>query len=274
MKYNIIYIGNYYKIPEMIYHNEYMCLKGIICEANKINDELITFSLVRNIPFSAIKSTKDIINTIKDNITKIDFFIMCSFGKRIPVESLEAAKIFNIHYSALPCYKGRHPTFWATMSNEKKIGISLHEVTPKIDEGNIIAQELIPYYIWMNETKLFDCLTERVPLLLHKFIKYIKHNTKCIKNTSTSYFPIVNEADYSINIKTDSLTVIYNKVRAQSKYRGAKIIVGNKIFWIKNILYTLYNIITDYEIKNTDTLFIRYNDKICIKTNTFEEINL
>ncbi|UTC68213.1 MULTISPECIES: formyltransferase family protein [unclassified Treponema] len=267
---NVIYIGNYYKIPEMIYHHPQLCLKGIIFENDKINDELITFSLVRDIPLISIKTSKDIIKTIKNTCSAIDFFIMCSFGKRIPMEELETVKIFNIHYSALPNYKGRHPTFWATIANEKKIGISLHEVTSKIDEGNIVAQKTVPYYIWMKETELFDCLTEKVPLLLDELISYLKHNTVCLENTSDFYYPMVKEENYLININTDNLTLIYNKVRAQSRYRGAKIIISDKEFWIKNIAYTFLAMQSDYIIKNNDTLYIKYNDEICIKTKDFE----
>ncbi len=50
----------------------------------------------------------------------------------------------NTHPSFLPYNRGKHYNFWAIVE-EAPFGVSLHGVTPGIDDGPIIAQSSIPY---------------------------------------------------------------------------------------------------------------------------------
>jgi len=50
----------------------------------------------------------------------------------------------NMHFSLLPAYKGIMPLFHAMANGELQSGISLHEMTNKIDEGRVIYQRAIP----------------------------------------------------------------------------------------------------------------------------------
>ena len=49
MCYKVVYIGNLAKIAEYISHNTHYEIVNIICESNRINDDLLTYSLVRNV---------------------------------------------------------------------------------------------------------------------------------------------------------------------------------------------------------------------------------
>lgn len=49
----------------------------------------------------------------------------------------------NRHTSLLPKYKGIYPVFWAMLYGEDYIGVTLHWMTPEIDEGGAIKQEKI-----------------------------------------------------------------------------------------------------------------------------------
>ena len=46
----------------------------------------------------------------------------------------------NKHASLLPSYKGIMPVFQALAHGEKKVGITIHEMNEKIDEGRILCQ--------------------------------------------------------------------------------------------------------------------------------------
>jgi methionyl-tRNA formyltransferase len=53
----------------------------------------------------------------------------------------------NIHNGKLPKYRGMLPNFWQMYNNEKNVGITIHEINPKIDDGRIILQkevEILP----------------------------------------------------------------------------------------------------------------------------------
>lgn len=47
----------------------------------------------------------------------------------------------NIHHARLPFYKGMMPNFWQMYYGESKLGITVHKMNEKIDEGGIILQK-------------------------------------------------------------------------------------------------------------------------------------
>lgn len=49
----------------------------------------------------------------------------------------------NFHPSILPYYRGPVPSFWVLHNREYKSGITLHRMTEKIDQGEILYQEVI-----------------------------------------------------------------------------------------------------------------------------------
>ncbi len=84
----------------------------------------------------------------KPNLSFVKYDLIISFGYRhiIPNSILIKTKrpIINLHMSYLPYNKGAHPNFWSFMENTPK-GISLHEVSKKIDSGPIIYRRKIKF---------------------------------------------------------------------------------------------------------------------------------
>ena len=52
-------------------------------------------------------------------------------------------KIFNLHPSILPDYRGCSSLVWAMINGDSKTGFTYHYINPKIDDGNIIYQDII-----------------------------------------------------------------------------------------------------------------------------------
>lgn len=265
-----IYIGNLYNVAEFIFFSKNFHLIGIFCEEDRINDSILTFSLVRNVPIYKVNKENPIESFVNEQ--SVDTcFIMCSYGRRVPIEKCGNYKFFNIHYAQLPNYKGRHPTFWATVNNEKYLGVSLHCVTERFDDGAIIAQQLVPYYLWDNESSIFDKLTNEIPHLLTVLGKYL-HGDKTIEmigNNDGMYFHPVTEIDKTINLDEDSPALIFNKVRSQSRAGGAYIILGSKKFRILECRFSCKQLDKSYIINQS--LYIKYRDEICIVCDKFEE---
>jgi methionyl-tRNA formyltransferase len=46
----------------------------------------------------------------------------------------------NIHHAPLPHYKGMMPTFWQMYHGERKVGITIHYMAAKVDEGEALLQ--------------------------------------------------------------------------------------------------------------------------------------
>jgi methionyl-tRNA formyltransferase len=49
----------------------------------------------------------------------------------------------NLHCSSLPSYAGVMPSFWVLLNDEKQAGMSVHLMDSKIDNGAVLAQEVI-----------------------------------------------------------------------------------------------------------------------------------
>ncbi|MBL4888740.1 MAG: methionyl-tRNA formyltransferase, partial [Candidatus Lindowbacteria bacterium] len=51
---------------------------------------------------------------------------------------------WNLHASKLPKYRGRAAVYWALINGEQEIGVTFHEIAPKVDTGRILIQEMVP----------------------------------------------------------------------------------------------------------------------------------
>ncbi len=51
---------------------------------------------------------------------------------------------YNLHGSLLPLYRGRVPVNWAVIRGETETGATLHAMTLKPDQGDIVAQQPVP----------------------------------------------------------------------------------------------------------------------------------
>ena len=112
---------------------------------------LIEFCTKNKIPFT----------TDKIKIENIPFKpdIICSLYYRfiIPVEVINYCngRIFNLHPSILPDYKGCSSITWAIINNEEFTGYTYHYIDSKIDTGDIISQKKIKINAFDNQVTLY-----------------------------------------------------------------------------------------------------------------------
>ena len=63
-------------------------------------------------------------------------------------------KILNIHNGPLPRYRGVSPINWALKNAEIEHGVTIHEITPGIDDGPVVAQ--LKYSIYPAFDEVID----------------------------------------------------------------------------------------------------------------------
>ena len=69
-------------------------------------------------------------------------FLSLEFDRIIvPQRFRTDARLFNIHFSLLPAYKGMYTSAWPILNGEEKSGVTLHRIDAGIDTGEIIAQK-------------------------------------------------------------------------------------------------------------------------------------
>ena len=83
-----------------------------------------------------------------------DLLLSFYFREMIQARFLELPRLgaYNLHGSLLPKYRGRAPLNWVLVKGETETGITLHAMTPKPDDGHIVAQARLP--IAWDETAL------------------------------------------------------------------------------------------------------------------------
>ncbi|MDA9655155.1 formyltetrahydrofolate deformylase [Pelagibacteraceae bacterium] len=85
---------------------------------------------------------KRLYNLIEDN--KIDLVVLARYMQVLSPEicKILEGKIINIHHSFLPSFKGARPYNQAFLQGVKIIGATAHYVNEKLDEGQIIEQDV------------------------------------------------------------------------------------------------------------------------------------
>ena len=61
-----------------------------------------------------------------------------------PILDIPEKGCLNLHGSLLPRYRGRCPVNWVLVNGEKETGVTLHYMTRKPDDGDIVSQVPVP----------------------------------------------------------------------------------------------------------------------------------
>ncbi len=227
--YKLSFFGESASLAESIFYNPNFELKAIFCEKNKINNDLLTFSFLRNIPIFKVENNLDLLERLSE--IKLDFVIMCGFGIILNKKTLNYIKVFNIHPGKLPNYKGRHPTFFATINGDKSIFFTLHEVIVEIDKGKIIDEVEMPYYFWQNEYDIQKFLIVAFNQLMGSLILYIENKINSRNNSGGKYYPRVEKKNKIL--KTDyPASKLLNIIRAQAPYGGGIFLYNKKEYLV------------------------------------------
>ncbi|MGH8799312.1 MAG: formyltransferase, partial [Casimicrobiaceae bacterium] len=74
----------------------------------------------------------------------------------------------NMHGSLLPKYRGRAPVNWAILRGETETGATLHHMTDKPDNGDIVAQTAVPILPDDIGSEVFAKVALAAELTLHR----------------------------------------------------------------------------------------------------------
>lgn len=101
-----------------------------------------------------------------NHFEEYDYLILAGYMRIISPYFLEnyEGKVINIHPSLLPLYKGIDSIKRAYDNKEEYIGVTIHYVNEKIDDGEIIAQDKFV----VDYTKDLDEVTQLVHALEHR----------------------------------------------------------------------------------------------------------
>lgn len=69
-----------------------------------------------------------------------ELMIVMGFSQKIDLSAIPVPSkgIYNVHFGKLPAYRGPAPLFWQLKNGEEKLGLAIHVLTNKFDQGNIV----------------------------------------------------------------------------------------------------------------------------------------
>lgn len=201
-------------------------------------ESVAELATTHNIPVYAPENVNhpiwvDIIRNLSPDII-FSFYYRQMVGKEIL--AIPPKGCLNLHGSLLPRYRGRCPVNWVLIHGESETGVSLHYMTPKPDDGDIVAQERIAVSYNDTARTLHHASTKATADLLSKALPLIKQGKAPRTpqdHSRSSYFggrgPKDGEIDWN-----QTAEQVRNLVRAvTSPYPGAFSFAGNRkvFFW-------------------------------------------
>ena len=170
---------------------------------------------------------------------KPDIVVTCAYGQIIPTEILDYPryKCINVHASLLPKYRGGAPIHRAIINGEKETGITIMYMAPRMDDGDIISQEIIP----ISENDTVGDLHDRLSILGSKLLiktlpSIIEGSNKRIKQDEekVTFAKIITKEDEIIDFDETAINV-HNKIRGLSPFPGGySLLDGKRIKFYKS----------------------------------------
>jgi len=99
-------------------------------------------AVLKNLPHSVVQNMNDPSSLDRLADLKIDLLVVAICKNILKADVLGIPKYgaVNVHPSLLPQYRGPSPAFWALYHGEDESGVTIHRMTTKIDQGDIVGQ--------------------------------------------------------------------------------------------------------------------------------------
>lgn len=167
---------------------------------------------------SFLKYARD--NDIKivslDEVYEIEdlIFISLEFDKILKPYLFKSKRLYNIHFSLLPKYKGMYTSYWPIRNGEIVSGVTLHQIDEGIDTGDIICQRGFEVDLEMTSKELY--------------LKYIEQGIELVKDN----FESIIKGNYSLK-QQDYKYSSYNSKKSLD-YNNIELDLNQTAFDIKN----------------------------------------
>ena len=180
--------------------------------------------------FQPVKIREDYSRVLEVNP---DLIVTCAYGQIIPKIILDKCKCINVHASLLPKLRGGAPIQHAIIDGYSTTGITIMEMSNKMDAGDIISQSSIDIDINDTYSSLHDKLIKvATKLLLDTIGSVIDNSYVAIKQNE-------NEVTFGYNILPQQEHIDFNKSYMQ---------VYNQIRGLADVPYA-YGIVEGKKVK-------------------------
>lgn len=157
---------------------------------------------------------------------------VAGYNQKIPQVLLELPPLgaINLHGSLLPRYRGPTPWKWAILHGEQETGVTVHVMTARIDEGDILGQVLVSITDDDTGESLFRKIAAAGGPLLANVVGQVLAGTAQRHQqdeAQSSYFAAPRDEDSQIDWSQDAVS-IRNLVRGLNLRPGAWTLVAGQ----------------------------------------------
>lgn len=196
-----------------------------------------------------LKNNPEFFNDLQN--LNADMYAVVAYGKILPVNiiNIPKYKAVNVHFSVLPKYRGPSPIQAALLNGDEQTGTSVFILDKEIDNGSLLAQEIVNIEPGDNYFTLSDKLAKRSASIINQTIEdYASGKITPLPQDESrvSYTKIITKADGKINWQK-STNETYNQFRA---------------FYIWPGIWTTWN---GKNLKITDCIVYNLNDPNAIR---------
>jgi len=146
-----------------------------------------------NIPYQKIgdPNAPEFVELVRQRAADVIVSVACPFILKDALLCVPPRGCVNIHHAPLPRYKGMMPTFWQMFHGEKSVGVTVHFMAAKVDEGAALLQDTLE--IEPGET-LHNLIRRSKRYGAHCMARVLReiraetHSTKTLAARKGSYF--------------------------------------------------------------------------------------
>lgn len=158
---------------------------------------------------------------------RVDLFVVIAYGRLLPQAVLDIPRrgSINVHGSLLPSYRGAAPINWAILNGERETGVSVIQMSARMDAGDILGQARVAIDPDETAITLRQKMIVAGQRLLPQMIVSIDQG-KAVPvvqdETLATLAPKLTKSLGRIDWK-DTAQNIYNKIRGLQPWPGAYI---------------------------------------------------
>lgn len=159
----------------------------------------------------------------------VEVFTVAAFGQILREPLLNGLPCINVHGSLLPKYRGAAPIERAIMAGERETGVSIMDITPKVDTGAVYLQRVVPIGEADDAGTMYEKLGKAGGEALAEVLDAIEAGgmePEAQDDSAATYVEKITAADREIDWRRSSREIV-DQVRALSPHIGAYTSTGD-----------------------------------------------
>lgn len=208
-------------------------------DTKKGRGQKITAPLVKTIAEShsiLVLQPSKLQDTIEDIKSLGDVYgVLVSYGKIVPQSVIDCFNpgIINVHPSLLPIYRGPSPIETAILNGDKQTGVSIMQLSKKMDAGPVYSQITLPLLGTETKKNLYQIIGELaqkellsvLPSIIDGSLHPVPQN-----DSLATYCQILQKTDGILDPSTSTAIESERKVRAYADFPKVRVhLMGHSI---------------------------------------------